>query len=570
MFNKIFRFLPDSLKKYFYVLLAGMLILAFAETLTVGVIAFYAAAISDPMSTLKSIQNFQIFNFKIYDFLSFHSAKSMIGFLSFVLILTVISKNILSGFITFEIAKFSAKTEAFFGQKILEGFLNKDYLWIIKQNSADLIQKVNWRHHIGRNFLTPHMKIICEVTMLFTLLLALIFIQPLISILFISLQAVMGYLVYKFLKKGLDKTAEKSKKYELEINRQITRSLHGAKDVKMTGTSEYFISNFRYYAEKFSKVFGFQQFWKESPLLVLESMGFALIAFAILFMIFGLGYSPLETTGTTALLAVTAWRTLPAFNRVVSSFAGIRVSKPYVDIFLGVLEDFEKSRYKTIPSNENHKFEFKDKIKFKNIYFAYSDGIPILKDFSLAINKGKSIGIVGPSGCGKSTFVDLLAGLLKPNKGEIYIDDVKLNDNNIFTWQQKTGYVPQFPYIFDGTLAENIAFGIAKENINENKILKVCKMAAIDFLEQLPNSIWSDIGERGVKLSGGQRQRVAIARALYKDPELIIFDEATSALDDENDKMIRELILSLKGKITLVIISHRKSTIEGCDEIVKF
>ena len=180
LFKQIFKLLSNDLKKNFWLLLAGMLTLAFVETAAVGVIAFYAASISDPKSTFDAICKYKILDIRLIGYLPVDNPKSMIGFLSVFLILSVLVKNTFSGYITYKIAKFSAKVESFFGQKLLEGFLNKDYLWLIKQNSADLIQKVNWRNHVGRNFITPHMRIICEISMLVTLLLALLFIQPVI------------------------------------------------------------------------------------------------------------------------------------------------------------------------------------------------------------------------------------------------------------------------------------------------------------------------------------------------------------------------------------------------------
>ena len=567
LFKTVFILLPKNLKINFWTLLSGMLFLALVETGTVGIIAFYAAAISDPKSAYEAILKYQIYGLKIVNFLPVSSPKSMIGFFSILIIISVIFKNFYSGFITFKISEFSAKTEAYFGQRLLDIFLNKDYLWIIKQNSADLIQKVNWRYHLGRGFITPNMKIFSEIFLLLMLLIALLIVQPIISLLFIIVQGSAGYIVYRFLKKGLDKSAKSCKDFEMEINRQITRSLHGIKDVKITDTSNYFVNYFTLYADKYAKSFGKQQFWREAPLLSLETLGFTIIACSILFMLFVLGYSPLETTGTTALLAVTAWRTLPAFNRVVSSFAGIRATKPYVKSLLEILLDTKPLKKLGFTTNKPLKFE--DKIEFKQLSFYYNEALTVIDDFNLIINKGESVGIMGPSGCGKSTFVDLLAGLLFPVKGKILIDNIELTVENARLWQKNIGYVPQFPYIFDGTLFENIAFGMAKENVDEEKILEVCKMAAIDFLDQLPDGIYSEIGERGIKLSGGQRQRVAIARALYRNPEIIIFDEATSALDEENDKQIRKLIAELKGRLTLVIISHRKSTVEDCDKIVE-
>jgi len=326
------------------------------------------------------------------------------------------------------------------------------------------------------------------------------------------------------------------------------------------------VNGFSAKADEFARMFGSQQFWRESPLLALETLGFVLIAGAILFMLFILGYSPLETTGTTALLAVTAWRTLPAFNRVVSSMTGLRAAQPFVE---SLLEALSKSPEKSEPSPvEVTPLPFDREINFQKVCFYYDEDQPIIQSLNLTIPCGQSLGIMGASGCGKSTFIDLLTGLLHPQQGIISIDGVELTLDNAVQWQASIGYVPQFPYIFDGTLAENVAFGLPQADINRGRILNVCQMAAINFIDQLPDGIDSMIGERGVRLSGGQRQRIAIARALYRDPALIIFDEATSALDEEKDTEIRQLLFQLKGKRTLVVVSHRPSTIADCDVIV--
>ena len=302
---------------------------------------------------------------------------------------------------------------------------------------------------------------------------------------------------------------------------------------------------------------------------MLESFGFIVLASAILFMLFILDYSPLKTTGTTALLAVTAWRTLPAFNRVVSSLTTLRISRPYVESLIGELQSNPHKSVSPSLSSDNG-YIFQKDIIFDHVSFSYDPSLPILDNFQMKISKGESIGIMGPSGCGKSTFVDLICGLLRPDSGRIVVDGEVLTDEALGSWQRKIGYVPQTPYIFDGTLAENVAFGVVKNNINFEKVVDCCQQASVDFLECLKHGVMTEIGERGVRLSGGQRQRIAIARALYRDPQILIFDEATSALDEEKDKEIRTLIESLSGGLTLIIVSHRKDTVKDCDRILSF
>jgi ABC-type multidrug transport system fused ATPase/permease subunit len=568
IFLKVYRLLPTAMRKRFHFLLMAILLLAFVETAVLGLIAFYAASVSDPRASiqipaLSALQNIPLINPFI------RNPTAMIASLSVMVMLALPLKNGLRGWVTYRMARYSATLEALFGQRLLTGVLARDYAWHVQQNSADLIQTVNWRHQLGRYFVKPYLDVVCETSMLLVLMGGLLWVQPVVSLMFIVVQGGAGVLVYRALRRGLDKSAVGCRQTEMAMNRHVTRSIHGVKDVKVTDTADYFLKGFERQAQRFSSLFGRQQFWRESPLLALETLGFVLIAGAILFMLFVLGFSPLETTGTTALLAVTAWRTLPAFNRIVSSLAGIRTSRPYVLSLLEVLQSAPAIE-KDDSTNRKPPVPFEHEIKLENVCFAYGPNLPVLDDFSLTISKGQSLGIMGPSGCGKSTFVDVLTGLLPPQSGRMLVDGVTLTDEMLPAWRQKIGYVPQFPYIYDGTLAENIAFGVDPEKIDEACVLRVCELAAVDFLQQLPQGIHTQIGERGVRLSGGQRQRVTIARALYRQPELVIFDEATSALDEENDQEIRKLIGSFKGTQTLVVISHRTTTVEGCDEIVSW
>jgi ABC-type multidrug transport system fused ATPase/permease subunit len=564
LFKRIYGLCPFALRRRFWFLIAGMLVLAVLETCAVGLIAFYAAAVSDPASSFRFLTNSRRFGSLLSTVFSNVSLTNMIVFLSMAVIAAVLIKNAFSGVITLQIARFSAQLEGSFGCRLLESFLYRDYAWHLNQNSADLIQKVSWRRYVGRDLITPSLRAITEIVILLFLLTALLLVQPVVSLLFIIAQGFLGFLVYRMLRASLDRCAAGCRKSDVEMNRNATLSLHGVKDVKITNIEPYFLGNFSKESILFSKYFGLQEFWKESPLLVLESMGFVLICGSILFMLLVLGYSPLATTGTTALLAVSAWRTLPSFNRIISSLTLVRAAQPYI---APLLADIAFSPTKMLGSDKAP-FKFEKQIELKSVSFSYGKNQPILENFSLTIPKGASLGIMGPSGCGKSTLVDLLCGLLRPQEGEILIDGKLLTEENLNAWRKGIGYVPQFPYIYDGTLAENVAFGVNKDQIHKDSIFESCNIAGVDFLNQLPDGIDSFIGERGVRLSGGQRQRVAIARALYRKPKILIFDEATSALDEKMDNHIRQLLMKFKGRMTLVIVSHRSSTVDACDRII--
>jgi ATP-binding cassette subfamily B protein/ATP-binding cassette subfamily C protein len=209
---------------------------------------------------------------------------------------------------------------------------------------------------------------------------------------------------------------------------------------------------------------------------------------------------------------------------------------------------------------------FNTNIRLENIFFSYVEGTEVLRSVSLAIRKGEKIAITGESGCGKSTLVDVIIGIHKPTGGTIYIDDAPLTDANIRAWRSNIGYIPQSIYLFDGTVAENVAFGSRPD---EAKIQQALQMANIwDFLTT-KEGIHTRVGEGGIQLSGGQQQRIGIARALYDDPGILVLDEATSALDTETEEKIMDEIYSVSKNKTLIVIAHRLSTVERCDRKIR-
>jgi ABC-type bacteriocin/lantibiotic exporter with double-glycine peptidase domain len=212
--------------------------------------------------------------------------------------------------------------------------------------------------------------------------------------------------------------------------------------------------------------------------------------------------------------------------------------------------------------------EFSERISIRNVSFKYnkSDQM-ILSDVSLDINRNESVAFIGESGAGKSTLLDVLLGLLKPQAGAIYMDDKNIEDIP-FAWAKAVGYVPQNVYLLDDTIRRNIAFGVEENQVDDKRIWECLKEASLDeFVNGLPRKLDTTVGDRGVRFSGGQRQRVAIARALYHNPQILVLDEATSALDNETEKEVIQAINDLQGKITIIIVAHRLTTIENCDSI---
>ncbi|MDC2988235.1 ABC transporter ATP-binding protein/permease [Prochlorococcus sp. AH-736-J10] len=275
---------------------------------------------------------------------------------------------------------------------------------------------------------------------------------------------------------------------------------------------------------------------------------------------------------TLGVFALGAQKILPSIQDIYGSISGIRGSKSSVEIIISLLNQPTPNKNLKIKKNP---YKFKKKIVFDNTSYTYSEKSKfVIKNISFEINKGEKVGIIGKTGSGKSTTADLLMGLLKPTKGKIFIDGRDLNEesDNIFLsqWQSSIGHVPQTIYLTDRTIAENIAFNQKKEKIDLNAVKLAAKKAQIsEFIESMPDKYYSYIGERGIKLSGGQRQRLGIARALYKGANILIFDEATSALDEVTEKILMNTLNEISNYLTVIIITHRLTTIKDCDKLIK-
>jgi len=348
----------------------------------------------------------------------------------------------------------------------------------------------------------------------------------------------------------------------------IQEGLGALKIIKIFNKEKFFLKKYELSNSGSAKQDMRVRFVDQLPRLLLEF--FAILGFCILFLL--LIYQNIDEKKILPILGLFAFgifRIIPSLNKILSQITNLKFSEEFVDVLYKELKNYKKNDINI----EEKKFlinNINNKIEFKNVDFVYPHSEKIIfKDLNIKISKGEKIGIIGSSGIGKSTFLDLLLGVIKPQKGEILYDGKNIKNLNL-NYKKILGYVPQSIFLIDGSIKENIAFGIQNDEINLENLEQSVKRSAIEnYIKSLPNGLNTNVGERGIKLSGGQIQRIGLSRAMYLNPEMIILDEATSALDRETEEKIMDTIFNLNKDKTIIIVTHKLDTIKECDKIYK-
>jgi ABC-type multidrug transport system fused ATPase/permease subunit len=281
----------------------------------------------------------------------------------------------------------------------------------------------------------------------------------------------------------------------------------------------------------------------------------------------GRGVELTSIVPTLGLFAAAAFRLMPSVSRVLASVQAVRYAMPVINT---LHEELKLAAPEPAIRTTDQGRRFYREIRLTDVAYSYPGAdTPALHGLTLAIKKGESVGFIGSSGSGKSTLVDVILGLLPPSNGSVLVDGQDIQEQ-LRTWQDQIGYVPQSIYLTDDTLRRNVAFGIPDEHIDDAAVQRAIRDAQLEeFVGGLPNGVESIVGERGIRLSGGQRQRIGIARALYHDPSVLVMDEATSALDATTESGVMEAVTALRGSKTILIVAHRLTTVGQCDRIYR-
>lgn len=382
---------------------------------------------------------------------------------------------------------------------------------------------------------------------------------------------VLMVVVKGVLKPIMYKAGKDNQDYYSGLFKWISQTVQGIKEVKVNGKEQYFVDEYVKCGRGYVNAVQKYSLYNNIPKLLLET---ACVAAMVGYMIFQVasGASTENMLSVLSTLAAAAFVLLPCVNRISNQINSIAYFEPF---FMGVSDNLQDEIQgdkvdMSMFSADSRKLPVEKAIELKDITYAYPGTDKLIFDHAdMTVPIGASVGIVGTTGAGKSTIVDILLGLLEARTGAILADGVDVREN-YRGWLRNIGYIPQMIFMLDDDIRSNVAFGVPREQIDEDRLWEVLREAQLDeFVKSLPDGLDTGIGERGIRLSGGQRQRISIARALYHDPEVLVLDEATSALDNDTEAAIMESINRLHGKKTLIIIAHRLQTIEKCDLVYR-
>ena len=551
--QKLRSILNRTTKRHLFLLVALSIFVSIVET--IGITAIMP--LIDITTNFDNIHSNQYYQW-LFSFFGFESDVNfaiLFGLLLFGFYIFRGGMNLLYSYV---MAKFTNKLHAQTTQRLYKTYLSMPYQVFVNKNSSYLTKTIVSEALYMTSVVNAVLLMISEFFLIIFLYTFMLIASWKITVIFTLIVATNIILLTQTISKKIKKIGVIRAQVQAEFYESINRLFGNFKNIKLQDENRLNTNteNFSVIVEELSKVNTFNTFFHSFPRALLEAIGFSLIVLALIIFIY-LNQSDISyILPTLSLFVLALYRLLPSINRIIIGYNTLMYHQKSIDI---ISEDLKTPQENLL----NETLEFKYKIELKNVNFSYLER-SVLENINLTISKGEKIAFVGESGSGKSTLADLIIGLCRPNKGEMKIDNVLIDESNLQNWRSQIGYVPQQVYLFDETIKENVCCGRKLDRALLDKVLKQANI--FDFL-QTKQGIDTLVGEDGIQLSGGQKQRIAIARALYGQPEILVLDEATSALDDKTEKKIIDEIFIITKNKTLIVIAHRLSTISSCDHI---
>ncbi len=487
--------------------------------------------------------------------------------LSALIAVIYLVKNIYLSFLQNVILSFSYTTRMNLATRLLTTYMNEPYTFHLSKNIAEMQRCLQSDTSQFMTLISSGLQLTVEMVTCLALAAYLFHTSHSITVVIGVLLLMCIGLFFIISKKVSSRLGRQNEHYNAKLFQWINQSLGGIKELKILQREEYFIDSYKTNYKKLIWGARVNELIAALPKYIVETVAMVGLVFAIIIKLL-FGHGALETfIPQIAVFAVAAFRLLPSVGRVNAYINSIMYNKASLDMIYGDLKEIDSEPVQEIEwQGEKENWIFTKGVTVEHVSYHYPDSdVEVLHDISLEIPKGKTVALIGPSGAGKTTLADIILGLLPPISGVIRMDQHNVYEN-LRSWREKLGYIPQSIYLSDDTIRNNVAFGIYEDQIDENAIWKALEKAQLkEFVQGLENGLDTYVGDRGVRLSGGQRQRIGIARALYHDPEILVLDEATSALDSSTEQAVMESIESLQGLKTMIIIAHRLTTIKNAD-----
>lgn len=568
MFNiirQLFLLLSAQQVRQFYILQVFVVFMAFTELLGIASIAPFMALVGD-----ISIIQTNAFLAELYQISGLTNPMDFVFYTGLLVLIALTVSTLVSMFTIWKLSLYGASVGIEIADRLYAYYIQEDWQFHASGSSAQLTKQVSTEAmRLTSGIIQPLMQMNAKIVLAVLISVSVLIYNPVIAIVGLIIFALAYFLLYKLVRKKLVFNGKRISQVSTDRFRLMNEGFGGIKDVLLLNRSHDFIQRFEDSGRVYARALGLNVGISQVPRYFMELIAFGSMIGLVLLLIKLHEGNLGVVLPVLAVYALAAFKLLPALQQIYSSVAQI---KGNLAAFEAVKEDLERSlnhKQPTTKETMSMRIELKEKITLNNIKFNYPGKLkPAVNGVEMIIPVNNVIGLVGSSGSGKSTLIDLLLGLLTPQGGYLCIDNTRITPENKRAWQNTLGFVPQSIFLSEGTIAENIAFGLPAKDISLEQVNKTIKLAHLaELIEQLPDGVNTKVGERGVQLSGGQRQRIGIARALYHEANVLVFDEATSALDGITEKIIMDAIHDFSGQKTIIMIAHRLRTVQKCDII---
>jgi ABC-type multidrug transport system fused ATPase/permease subunit len=538
-----------------------MLLGALAEISTLGALLPFLALVADT----EKATSYPILQ-KVLTILGWGTQQEILLPVTLLFIAITLGAGLVRLILSWAVQQFVFQLGHDLSVEVYQRMLYQPYLYHVSTNSSELIATVAKVDAVVQGTLLNLMQLATAVIISAFIIGTLVLINPIVA-----LSAATGFaVIYSSVTYATNHRLRRNSimwaRAQSELVKALQEGLGGIRDILLGQTQSTFIKWYDGVDAELRNAQATNAFISVAPRYIIEACGVALIASMALTLSRGDGglISALPVLG---VLALGAQRLLPLLQVIYHGWTHITAKQRSLWDVIKILDlpSVQVDSCRIVP------LSFEREITLDSVSFRYMADRPlVLNTVTLTIQKGARVGFVGRTGSGKSTIVDLIVGLLKPSEGKIMIDGVPITTENVRGWQAQIAQVPQAIYLADTSIAQNIALGVPKREIDLSLVRDAARRSELAaFIESLPNGYETVVGERGIRLSGGQRQRIGIARALYKRASVLVFDEATSALDSETETSVMASINSLGRDLTMIVIAHRPSTVEVCDQVFR-